>query len=77
MQTPLIILYNVVKPYVHHTTELGHKQTHSTYAAPLCSDQSHLKGFPLPIHSRDRLFIYFYMAFFAFQVEEGSELLIQ
>lgn len=31
------------------TTELSHRQTHSTRPAPLCPDQSHLKGFPLPI----------------------------
>lgn len=32
------------------TTKLSHRQTHSTYPAPLCSDQRRLKGFPLPMH---------------------------
>lgn len=32
------------------TTKLSHRQTHSTPPAPLCCDQSHLKGFPQPMH---------------------------
>lgn len=32
------------------TTKLRHRQTHSTHPTSLCSDHSHLTGFPLPIN---------------------------
>lgn len=68
-QTPLIILHNMLNPMHTSTTKLSHGQTHSTHPAPLCSDQSHLKGFPLPMNGPTLgLVVYLLLDAFFFQV---------
>ena len=60
-------------------TKLCHRQTHSTHPAPLCSDHSHLTGFPLPINGPPLgLAVYLHVSDFFFfrsglQLSEGGK----
>lgn len=57
-------------------TKLRHGQTHSAPPAPLCCDQSHLKGFPLPMHGPP-LGLVVYLLLDAFFLQVGPSVRVE
>lgn len=60
------------------TTKLHHRQTHSTHPTSLCSDHSHLTGFPLPINGPPLgLAVYLLLSDFFFFFQVGSSVRVE
>lgn len=76
-QTPFIILHNMLKPNVHRHNKASPQANTFHSSNSLCSDHSHLKGFPLPIHGPPLglvVYLRLYAFFFAsLPLREGGE----